>query len=374
VALTLARLLPLALGAVLTGCAALSRPSYHGPVSDHFDGERFHNYVRIEDHQIADALRLELHTLTGKRGRWTKWESAPTDTPPPRVWGGELRVTFVNHATVLIQVDGLNILTDPVWSKRISPVQWIGPKRHRPPGIRFGDLPPIDVVLISHDHYDHMDLPTLRRLVERFHPRIVTGLGNARYLAARGIPGAEEIDWWQSVALAGGVRLTGVPAQHWSARTLADKWRTLWLGFVIEGPSGPVYFAGDTGFGAFFSMIRDRFGPLRLAVLPIAPARPRRAMAARHLSAGDAVRADSVLGAATALAMHFGTFRQGDDAQEEPVDSLRAALRTLSARSTCAPRFWMLGNGEARTVPPVDAGVRCPTSELIRDDPSAPRR
>ncbi len=333
-----------------SACAAFSHAAYHGPVSDHFDGQRFHNYVGIRDGQIEDALRLELHTLTRQRGRWTAWEAVPTDTPPARVAHGDLRVTFVNHATVLLQVDSLNILTDPVWSARISPVGWFGTERHRPPGIRFEDLPPIDLVLLSHDHYDHMDLPTLRRLVARFHPRILTGLGNARYLARHGVPGAEDLDWWQSAELAPGVRVTGIPAQHWSARSLADRWRTLWLGFVIESPSGPVYFAGDTGFGPFFPLIRDRFARFRLAVLSIAPERPRAAMAPRHASAGEAVRIDSILDATTALAIHFGTFQQGDDAEEEPVDSLRAAL---TARGPCAPRFWAFRNGEARLVPPV---------------------
>lgn len=332
----------------LTSCASLSPPRYHGPRSDHFDGRRFHNYVRFKDQQIEDAIRLELHTLEGKRGHWKRWEDVTTDVPPQRVGGGELRVTFVNHATVLIQVDSLNILTDPVWSDRISPVRWYGPKRHRPAGIRFDDLPPIDLVVISHDHYDHMDVATLKRLVARSHPRIVTGLGNARYLSKQGVPGAEEIDWWQSIPIRDGIRLTGVPAQHWSARGLNDKWRTLWLGVVIEAPSGAVYFAGDTGFGEFFPEIRARFPRFRLAILPIAPGRPRRAMAPRHMSAQEAVKAAQLFGASTSIAMHFGTFQQGDDAEEEPVDSLRAAL---AAAGACAPRFWALRNGEARLVP-----------------------
>ncbi|HZJ72417.1 MAG TPA: MBL fold metallo-hydrolase, partial [Planctomycetota bacterium] len=242
-----------------------------------------------------------------------------------------------------------------VWSGRVSPVSWAGPKRHRPPGIAFDDLPPIDVVLVSHDHFDHMDLPTLRRLARKFHPRIVTGLGNARYLAAQSVAGAQDVDWWQTVWLAPGVRVTGVPAQHWSARTLFDKWRTLWLGFVIEGPSGSIYFAGDTGLGEYLPLIRARFARLRLALLPISPARPRDAMAARHMSAGDAVRADSTLGAATAVAIHFGTFQQGDDGENEPLDSLRAAL----AARGCAPRFWALRNGEARFIPQVESRAAC---------------
>lgn len=333
---------------VLSGCASVSPSRYHGPVSDHFDGRRFHNYARFKDQQIEDAIRLELHTLQGKRGHWERWQDVTTDVPPRRVGGGQLRVTFVNHATVLIQVDSINILTDPVWSNRISPVRWYGPKRHRPPGIRFDDLPPIDLVVISHNHYDHMDVATLKQLVARSHPRIVTGLGNARYLEEHGVPDAEEIDWWQSIPIRDGIRLTGVPAQHLSARGLGDKWRTLWLGFVIEARSGAVYFAGDTGFAEFFPQIRDRFARFRLAILPIAPARPRRAMAPRHMSAGDAVRAAQLFDASTSIAMHFGTFQQGDDAEEEPPDSLRAAL---AAAGDCAPRFWALGNGETRLVP-----------------------
>jgi L-ascorbate metabolism protein UlaG (beta-lactamase superfamily) len=344
----LSRAIPLVTPLALGACTALSHSAYHGPVSDHFDGQRFHNYERVGDEQIEDGLRNALHAIEGKRGRWAKWEETPTDTPPARVDGGALRATFVNHATVLLQLDGVNVLVDPVWSRRISPSPMFGPARHRPPGIRFDDLPPIDVVLVSHDHYDHMDLPTLRSLTERFHPRILTGLGNARYLADHGVPGAQEIDWWQRVDVAPGMRVTGVPAQHWSARSLSDKWRRLWLGFVIESVSGPVYVAGDTGLGPFFPMIRDHFARFRLAVLPIAPQRPRHAMAPRHASARDALVIDSILGAGTALAVHFGTFRQGDDAQDEPVDSLRAAL---AERGPCAPRFWALRNGEARMVP-----------------------
>jgi L-ascorbate metabolism protein UlaG (beta-lactamase superfamily) len=332
------------------GCATLAAPAYHGRTSDHFDGTRFHNYVRIRDNQIEDALRLAIHEALGKRGRWTDWEDVPTDVPPRRVGMGDLRVTFVNHSTVLIQMDSLNILTDPVWSRRVSPVTWYGPARHRPPGIRFEDLPPIDVVLVSHNHYDHMDLPTLRRLVAAFHPRIITGLGNSAFLTHHGVDGGEDIDWWQSAALTPGVRLTGVPAQHWSARSLTDRWRTLWLGFVIESASGTVYFAGDTGFGEFFTMIHDRFGPLRLAMLPIAPARPRQTMTPRHMSAGDAVRAYEVLDASAAIALHFGTFQQGDDGEEEPVDSLR---RAVEAMWPCEVRFRALRNGETLTIPPL---------------------
>lgn len=341
----------------LAGCAGVAATRYLGPHSDHFDGKRFHNYVRFRDQQIEDALRRLGREVSGRRGRWPKWETVTTDVPPRRVGIGTLRVTFVNHATVLIQMDSLNILTDPVWSKRVSPVRWYGPKRHRPPGIRFEDLPPIDIVLLSHNHYDHMDVPTLRRLVSTFHPRIITGLGNAKFLARHGVPGAEDIDWWQSAAIAPGIRVVGTPAQHWSARWINDKWRTLWLGFVIESPSGRVYFAGDTGFAEFLAMIHDRFGTFRLAFLPIAPARPRKAMAPRHMSAGDAVRAYRMLDVSTAIAIHFGTFQQGSDSERAPVDSLRHAIE---GALPCEIRFWALRNGEARFVPPLPTPTPTP--------------
>lgn len=338
------------LALAVTACASFAAARYRGPLSDHFDGRRFHNLSPTKDRQLDDALRIAAQRLTGRlRGDWPWWEATPTDTPPARVTGGALRVTFVNHATVLVQMDGVNVLTDPVWAERISPLSFVGPRRHRPPGIRFEELPPIDVVLLSHDHYDHLDLPTLRRVVARFRPRVIAGLGTAAYLAERGIGGARDIDWWETVRVAPGVTVTGVPAQHWSARTLVDRRRRLWLGFVLAAPSGRVYFAGDTGDGPFFAAIRDRLAPFRLALLPIGPGRPRREMAPRHVSAGEAVRIARLLGASTSLAIHFGTFQQGDDADREPVDSLRAAL---AAAGPCAPRFWALRNGEARVVPP----------------------
>lgn len=332
------------LAILISACGRYVAPAYHGFLSDHFDGKHFFNYERTPERQLADAIRRE---EPGRhRGHWDKWQETPTDTPPPRVPGSDLRVTFVNHSTVLVQTYGLNILIDPVWSNRVSPLAWYGPKRHRPPGIRFEDLPPIDLVLITHNHYDHMDLPTLRHLVQAFHPRIIVGLGNTAFLSKNGIPGAEDIDWWQSLGIAQDVHLTGVPARHWSARAMNDVDRTLWLGFVLETPSGRIYFAGDTGYGQFFTLIHDRFPSFRLALLPIAPARPRGAMAPRHMSAGDAVRAAELLQVQTTVAIHFGTFQQGDDGQDEPVDSLRSAVATHPDLT-----FLALRNGESRWIP-----------------------
>jgi L-ascorbate metabolism protein UlaG (beta-lactamase superfamily) len=249
-------------------------------------------------------------------------------------------------------MDELNILTDPTWSEECGPFPWLGlgPRRRRPPGLGINELPPIDAVIISHNHYDHMNVDTLKRLVAEHDPRLFAGLGNGEFLTAQGMAGCTEMDWWQSVSLSDDVRLTSVPARHFSGRSLFDRCRTLWSGFVIEGPAGVVYFAGDTGFGGHFQRIRDRFGPPRLALLPIGAFQPRWFMGPVHLSPDEAVEAHHILGAGTSMAIHFGTFPLGDDGQEEPVEGLN---RALEASGQARGSFWVPGHGESRDIPPV---------------------
>jgi L-ascorbate metabolism protein UlaG (beta-lactamase superfamily) len=323
--------------------------SYRGPATDHFDGRRFHNLGEVRRGGLLPFWRWQFDRLRHGAGRWPRWIDAPPGPrPPERVAGAALRVTFVNHATTLIQTGGRNVLTDPTWAERASPVSWAGPRRHRPPGIRFEDLPAIDVVLLSHNHYDHLNIPTLRRLARDHRPRFVTGLGNGALLAASGVGPVTEMDWWQEAPLGAGVTLTCVPARHSSGRGLRDRGATLWCGFVLGGAAGPVYFAGDTGWGRHFEEIARRFGPPRLALLPIGAYLPLWFMAPVHLSPVEAVRAHEVLGARTSVAIHFGTFRIADDAEAQPVAELRAA----QARSGEAARdFWVLGFGEGRDVP-----------------------
>jgi L-ascorbate metabolism protein UlaG (beta-lactamase superfamily) len=320
-----------AVGALVGGGAFLgwffSAPRYRGPKSDHFDGARFHNLQTTVHAGFSDMVRW----MTNRdEGPWQEWrEIVPAPPPPERVAGGALRVTWVNHSTFLVQTENLNILTDPIWSERCSPVSFAGPKRHHAPGIRFEDLPPIDVVLISHNHYDHMDAPTLTRLAREHKPRIVAGLGNAAFLNKALQHEATDLDWWQSIELSPDVRVHVVPAQHFSSRGMADRDANLWCGFVIETPHGSIYFAGDTGWGSHFAMIRERFGAMRLALLPIGAFRPEWFMCAVHISPKDAVRAAQALDASVSIPMHYSTFHLGDDGQDEPVQVLREELERV---------------------------------------------
>lgn len=316
--------------------------------SDHFDGRRFFTpgAPRL-DTRFAKILRF---LLTRRPEPWPGYrDAAPGEKPPARIGGPALRVTYVNHATVLLQLDGVNLLTDPIWSDRASPFSFAGPRRVRPPGICFDDLPEIDAVLISHDHYDHLDLPTLARLRSR-NPRLATfaGPGVARFLCRKGIGGATDIDWGGSADL-GTLRLTAAPAQHFSGRGLRDRNERLWCSWVISGAGGRVYFAGDTGYGPHFRAAGDAFGPFRLAILPIGAYRPSWFMEPVHENPAQAVAAMFDLRARSAIGIHFGTFRLTDEGISRPVEELQAALAVRRPR----PDFRVLDFGEGWDVPPV---------------------
>jgi L-ascorbate metabolism protein UlaG (beta-lactamase superfamily) len=320
---------------------------YRGPATDHFDGQHFFN--------SGTGLRgtgSVLRWLANRKpGPWRKWIDEPPGAPPPeRVTGGKIRATFVGHSTVLIQMDGMNILTDPIWSMRASPFSWIGPRRHRAPGIRFEDLPSIDIVLQSHDHYDHLDIPTVKRIASRWHPKFVVPLGVRARFARKRITSPEqisELDWWQTADMGNNMKITSVPARHFSGRSLRDRNKTLWCGYVVQSPSGAVYFAGDSGYGSHFQEIKRRFPEIRLAFLPIGAYIPQWFMGPVHVSPADAVRAHAELGTATSIGIHFGTFRLADDGEDEPVNELR---RALDARKPLNP-FFTLASGEGRDLP-----------------------
>lgn len=326
----------------------LSAPGYSGVMSDHFNGKKFVNPPPPRQEGLFDVLKFMFSSDLDTWRDWTENNDYPV--PPERVGAGELRVTFVNHSTLLIQVDSLNILTDPIWSDRAGPFSWAGPKRRRAPGVEFEDLPSIDWVLVSHNHYDHLDLPTLKRLAVDRSVRFITGLGNDLLLKKKGIENVTAIDWGDSIELAEELTLHGVPARHFSNRGMFDNNSTLWMGFVITTPTGSVYFAGDTGLGSHFASLAAQFAPIRLAALPIGAYEPNWFMKAVHTSPAEAVEAHQILEAAVSVAIHFGTFKLAKEGQDQPVEELDEAL---VEQGLTRDDFWVLDFGEGRDVPPL---------------------
>jgi L-ascorbate metabolism protein UlaG (beta-lactamase superfamily) len=321
---------------------------YNGPVSDHFDGVRFFDPAGAPPRSRGDLLRWMIaRRFRGSRAKWPAWAPSPhADRPPARVEGAAWRISYVGHASWLVQTAGVNLLLDPVWSDRASPFARVGPKRVNDPGIAFADLPPIDVVLVSHAHYDHLDVATLSQLAAAHRPRVITPLGNDTIMRNHDPAiAAEAYDWDQRVALADNVAVTPVPTRHWSARNLSDRNMSLWASFVIEAPGGPLYFVADSGYGdgGHFRRVRDRHGPPRLAILPIGAYEPRWFMRDQHMNPAEAVQALADCGAETAVASHHGTFQLTDEAIEAPRLALAAAL---DAAGIPAERFRALRPGE----------------------------
>jgi L-ascorbate metabolism protein UlaG (beta-lactamase superfamily) len=308
---------------------------YSGPVSDHFNGERF-----FDPHGAPPRGRRELNRWLvnrywrGTRAKWPAWVPSPySDRPPPRVEGAAWRVSYVGHASFLVQTAGLNILLDPVWSMRASPFRHVGPKRVNDPGIAFADLPPIDVVLVSHAHYDHLDTATLSRLAAAHRPQVITPLGNDAIMRAHDKAiAAEAYDWHDRVEIGRDAAVTLVPTRHWSARNLSDRNMSLWASFVIEVPAGRIYFVGDSSYGegGHFRDARRRYGPFQLALLPIGAYEPRWFMADQHMNPAEAVQAFIDCGAKRALGHHYGTFQLTDEAIDAPLVALAEALQTTN--------------------------------------------
>lgn len=334
------------LGAGVFGIFGTRRSNayYQGPASDHFDGTLFFNPGGQQPGGIHRLFWLHLGE------RWKTWPAHVTspfsDTPPREVTGDRARIAFVGHAGWLIQASGLNILVDPHWSERASPFGWWGPTRCTAPGIRFEDLPPIHAVLVTHNHYDHLDLPTLARLWARDRPRIVTPLGNDTIMR-QAIPdiAAEAVDWGDRTDLGNDIVVHTVPTQHWSARGTRDRRHALWASFVIETPAGRIYAVGDSGLGngRTFRHVATRHPNLRLALLPIGAYEPRWFMKHQHMNPDDAVEAFRLCGAEAALGHHWGTFQLSTEARDAPPLALSEALRQ---RGIAAERFRAVHPGE----------------------------
>lgn len=304
----------------------MSRPSSPVQKSDHFDGVRYRNLDQdFPDKSLKDIARW---FRTRQRTSWPKKVPVKTATPSERVSG--LRITHVGHSTFLIQIDGLNVLTDPIWGKRAGPRGLVGPRRVTDPGIKFEDLPPIDVVFVSHNHYDHCDAKSIRMLARDHKPTFVTPAGNAallQKLAPRSR--IKQGDWGDRIPLFNGKLTIGVTeARHWSKRGLTDNRTALWAGCMIESGAVKVWFAGDTGFGtgAIFDKIREAYGPPDVALIPIGAYEPRWFMAPQHVNPDEAVRIFKAIGAPRALGMHWGTFQLTDEGWDQPCIDLTAAL------------------------------------------------
>lgn len=349
-ALTIA--LEIAGGAVLLvaalvggGIAMFNAPGYQGEPSEHFDGKRFHN----DPDDLRDAGDLWRWMRTQQRTPYPDHvDVTPGEDPDWRVEGDELRLYYVNHSTFLVQTAGVNLLTDPVWSERVGPLPLGGPRRVADPGLAFGQLPPIDVVLISHNHYDHLDLPTLKSLYERHEPTFVVPLGNARLLNRAGIGNVLECDWGDELPLAEALAVTCEPARHWSGRGIGDANNTLWASFVIEAAGSTIVFVGDSGYDAAFAGIGERHGPARLALLPIGAYEPRWFMGPAHMNPAEAVQVHGELRAARSVGHHFGTFQLADDGIDQPVEDLAAAVAEAGLD---AGAFRTLDHGERLDVP-----------------------
>ncbi len=300
----------------------LSAPEYSGKTSAHFNGKKFRNPGEARAKGFKDLVKWAWNR---DQGPWQEIEDVEQYKVIADVPDSIVRVYFVNHSTFLIQARGINILTDPIWSKRASPFSWAGPKRMRPPGIRFEDLPPIDLILISHNHYDHLDVSTLKKLDKNYNPRIITPLGVSKYLNNKGLDYTAELDWWGKQDITDRITVHCVPAQHFSGRGFFDRDKTLWAGYVIQVAESHVYFAGDTGYSPFFKEIGKRFSPINVALLPIGAYLPRWFMSPVHTSPSDAVKAHFDLNAEKSFGIHYRTFPLGDDGMKEPEKDLRKA-------------------------------------------------
>lgn len=314
-------------------------PAKEYPLSDHYDGEKFFN---PEGHDLKSFWDLLTWQFSGDSIDWP--ESVPNSNyqlPPLENKKGV--VTFINHATFLIQLPGITILTDPIYSERTSPFKFMGPKRVREPGIPFEMLPSIDIVLISHNHYDHLDLETLKQLDDKYHPLFLVPLGDEKLLKNADIQNVKELDWWDEVKVKD-LNVTFTPAKHWSARGLFDKCDSLWGSYMLDQLDSKIYFAGDTGYGSHFLKIKKQMGAPHIALLPIGAYEPRWFMKAFHMNPEEAVQAHLDLESLLSFGMHLGTFKLTDEGYADPVKDLQAGRKKLGVNSE---KFQVLDQGQS---------------------------
>jgi L-ascorbate metabolism protein UlaG (beta-lactamase superfamily) len=328
---------------VLVGCA----PELTEPIKPHHTKDGFKNQ------NIQEKPRF----LAFLKWRWQRiWKNVPSpeayqfplaknDPEFLRNNREKTTITWIGHATILLQLDGKNILTDPQFSNRASPIQWAGPKRIVPPGIPLEQLPPIDMVVISHDHYDSLDDGTIRKLRERGGGNqtvFFVPLGFSEWLADRGILNVVETDWWETHKR-GNLSITATPMQHWSKRSLFSRNKTLWAGWVVRSDHFSFFFAGDSGYGPHFKEIGERLGPFDLSAIPIGAYEPRWFMKNHHMNPDEAVKVHNDARSRKSVAMHWGTFILTDEPLDEPPKLLRQAMKANSIADT---DFLILKHGE----------------------------
>jgi N-acyl-phosphatidylethanolamine-hydrolysing phospholipase D len=352
--------LPLVALAFLAGCIAMEIKS---DVPAHHDDNGYHNSnPNLEPRKLGDFLRW----------RWQRaWSSQRPSLAPTPVVAPDLAflqanaaagkdmvpsATWIGHSSMLVQAGGLNVLTDPVFSDRASPVQWLGPQRAQAPGLTLAQLPHIDVVVISHSHYDHLDLASIRALAAQAGgaPLFLVPMGLKSWMADIGVRSAEELDWWQSRTI-GGNEFFLTPVQHWSARGLLDRNETLWGGWAVFGPDFQWYFAGDTGYSDDFRETHRHFasrqplGGFDLAIIPIGAYEPRWFMQIQHVNPDEAVRIHQEVGARHSIGVHWGTFALTDEALDQPPRDLAQARKQ---HGLAEDDFTVLAIGETRRYAP----------------------
>ena len=325
----------------------LSAPVYRGQPTDHFNGKKFLNYGGARAKGFRDIIRW---MMSGEpRPKWIYQDAQVLrETIQDFTSTEKIKVYFINHSSFLIQFSGLNFLTDPIFSEYASPFQWAGPKRMRPPGIEMQALPRVDYILLSHNHYDHLDLPALQRIRKMYDPIIICPLGVDLLLRKKGFQKIKCLDWWESVEF-NQFEISVVPSQHFSARGMFDRDRTLWCGFIVSTPNLQIYYVGDTGYGNFFKQIGDKFGPMDLSIIPIGAYNPRWFMSPIHCDPDQAIRIHSDVKSRKSIPCHYGTFPLAMDGQTEPIDE----LVSLSAYQEIQNDFIILTEGKSLIIEPV---------------------
>lgn len=313
--------------ATIIGCST----GGHAMRSDHHNGEQFFNPTLPDNRTKIGLFKGLKMWFTMERAEWpTSVKNTARPDLHKTLSANDVAITFVNHATFLLQWQGLTILTDPVWAKRVSPLSFYGPSRVREPGIAFADLPKIDLILISHNHYDHLDKETLKQLAQRDNPMTLVAMNDGELVRSLGLTNVVEMDWWQDIKLSDGTKITYAPTQHFSSRGLFDRNKSLWGSYMIDRGGKRVYFGGDAGYSSHYKDIEARLGAPDVALLGIGAYEPNWFMKPMHTNPAEALQAHIDLKAKTSIGMHFGTFQLSAEPIDQPERDLKSALSKMN--------------------------------------------